>query len=105
MEMNVGNERHVGHALPNLFQSQRSVVVGNSKAHDLATRADHLFDLRDRSAHVRRVSLCHRLNRNGSATTDLDMLNLNWSRFPHELFRGLSRSRWIIRFAVSADQF
>src|SRR5690349_22755171 len=94
MEMNVSNERNVGHALPDFFQRHGSVVVGNGKPDDLAARADHLLDLRDRSAHVRSISLCHRLNRNGSATTDLNMLSLNWSRFPHELFCGSRRSRW-----------
>src|SRR6185503_21240245 len=85
MEVNVGDERDVRHALADLFQRHGRVVVRNGKADDLTTCADHLVDLRDSSAHVRSISLCHRLNRNGSATTDLNVLDLNWSRFAHEL--------------------
>src|SRR6185369_13215385 len=86
VEMYVGDDRNIWHSFPDLFQRNRGVVVRNGKADDLTTRAHHLLDLRDGSAHVRSVSLCHRLNHYGSATTDLNMLDLNWSRFAHELF-------------------
>src|SRR5215204_1429741 len=102
MEVNIGDERNVRHSLPDLFQRYGSVVVRNGEPDYLAARAHHLLDLRNGSAHVRSVSLCHRLNHYGSATTDLNVLNLNWSRFAHELFRRLSSSsRGFVRFTVS----
>src|SRR5215213_10189162 len=104
MEVDVGDDRNLRHSLPDLFQCHCSVVIWNGKPDDLATRADHLLDLRNGSAHVRSVSLGHRLNRNGSATTDLNMLNLNWSRFAHELFRGRRGSRRLFLLAIASKR-
>jgi hypothetical protein len=79
MKVNIGNDRNVGNAFTNLFERDRSVVVGNGEPHDLAAGTHHLFDLCDRSANVGGVRLSHRLNDYRSASADLKMLNLNWS--------------------------
>ena len=84
MEMNVGDERHIGHALANLFQRDRRIVVGHGQADDLAAGADHLLDLRDGRVDVGRVGLGHRLNDDRRAAADLHMFNLNCSGLSHE---------------------
>ena len=92
MEMNIGNQGYLGHALANLFQRYCCVVVGHSQAHDFATGADHLFDLRYGGADVGRVRLGHRLDRNRRAAANLHVLNLNCS--------GLSHNYEFIRFST-----
>src|SRR5947207_834982 len=83
MEMNVRDDRHVRHALADLLQSDGCIIVGNGEPDNLAARVHHLFDLCHSGADVRSISLCHRLNSNGSVATDLNVLDLNWSRFAH----------------------
>src|ERR1051325_6868110 len=86
MEMNVGDERNVGHSLADLFQRDRRIVVGNCKPDNLTTGSHHLFDLGHSGVYVRGVSLSHRLNHHRSATADLNVLNLNWPRLPRKVF-------------------
>src|SRR6185503_9539839 len=81
--MNVSNDRNFRHAFPNLFQSNGRVIIRNCETHDLTTRTHHLLDLRNGCADVGGVSLSHRLDRDGRATTDLNVFYLNWSRLAH----------------------
>src|SRR6266516_210293 len=83
MEMYIGDQRNLGHALANLFQRYCCVIVGHSQAHDFATGADHLLDLRYGCADVGRIRLRHRLDRDRRATADLYMLDLNSSGLSH----------------------
>src|SRR5437763_1462654 len=62
MEVNVGDDRNFWHALANFFEANRRVVVRHREPHNLATSANHLFDLRDRCAAVGSISLGHRLD-------------------------------------------
>src|SRR5687767_5609074 len=83
--MNVGDERDLGDALADPFQRDGRIVVGDSEPHDPATGTHHLLDLCDGCADVGSVRLCHRLNRDGRTTADLNVLNLDWTRLAHYL--------------------
>src|SRR5262245_53375329 len=81
MKMNISDQRYFRHAFTNLFQGNRRVVVRNRQPHNLATGADHLFDLLDSFADIRGVSLGHRLNRHGRTAAYLNMFDLYRSGF------------------------
>src|SRR6185295_8768548 len=113
VEVNVGDDRHVRYPFADLFQPDRGIVIRHSKPDDFAAGAHHVFDLGHSGAHVRGISLCHRLNRYGSTTTDLNMLDLNWSRLTHyfgALFWRIGlfsrgSSRWLLRLVISTNHF
>src|SRR5262250_1457852 len=84
--MNVGNKGHVRHSLANLFEGHRSVVIRDLDAHYLTAGAHHFLDLLYGSVHIGSVRLSHRLNDARSATTDLQVLDLNWFRLSHDRF-------------------
>src|SRR5687768_14864859 len=81
--MNIGDERYVRYSLANLLQRHCRIIVRDRKSDNLTTSAHHLLDLRDCGANVGSVSLGHRLDRDRRATTNLNVLNLNGSRFTH----------------------
>ena len=79
------------------LSAQRPHRCRGRRADNLATGANHLLDLRDGRADVGRVGLRHRLDRHGRTTTDLDVLNLNWTRLripiALALLRGAARAQ------------
>src|SRR5215471_5243987 len=99
MKMDVSDERDFRNTLANFFQRERRIVVGHREPHNLATGADHLFDLFYGLVDVGSISLGHRLNGDGRATTNLNMFDLNCSGFSHRLL-GRRRVRgWTVTSA------
>src|SRR5262245_56456681 len=89
--MNVGNKRDVRHSLANLFEGHRSVGIRDREPHYLTAGAHQFLDLMYGSVHIGGVRLSHRLNDARRATTDLQVLDLNWFRLSHNRFAKKSK--------------
>lgn len=74
--MNIRNHRY-GSFCEDLMKRLHGFHVGNRHTDDLASRAIHLVNLRQRRRGIPRVGIRHGLNRNRSSAPDSNGTDLN----------------------------